>query len=114
MTTLASTRLTFQFSSFIAACPVCGQYLVAVPAALELYCLQNRPLAALALLTAQVAPSWLVDTVIYSEVRGGIHPWFTGLAVVGGLYTGAAVLGLAYTGLGGATETGAGAGGAGM
>ena len=95
MTTLASTRLTFQFSSFIAACPVCGQYLVAVPAALELYCLQNRPLAALALLTAQVAPSWLVDTVIYIEVRGGIHPWFTGLAVVGGVYV-FGVLGAIY------------------
>ena len=30
------------------------------------------------------------------------------------MYTGAAVDGLAYTGLGGAMETGAGAGGAGM
>ena len=76
--------LPMLFSSFIAACPFTGQYIVAVPAALELYCLQHRPLPALALVTAQVAPSWIVDTVIYSEVRGGIHPWFTGLAVVGG------------------------------
>merc|ERR1719471_892373 len=56
--------LPMLFSSFIAACPFTGQYIVAVP-------------AALALVTAQVAPSWIVDTVIYSEVRGGIHPWFT-------------------------------------
>jgi len=66
-----------------------------MPAALELYCLQNRPLAAVALVTAQVGPSWLVDTVIYSEVRGGIHPWFTGLAVVGGVYV-FGVLGAVY------------------
>ena len=78
-----------------AACPLCGQYVVALPAALELYCLQHRPVAALALVIAQVAPSWLVDSVIYSEVRGGIHPWFTGLAVVGGVYV-FGVLGAIY------------------
>ena len=76
--------LPILFSSFIAACPFTGQYIVALPAAMELYCLQHRPLGALLLVIFQVAPSWLVDTAIYSEVRGGIHPWFTGLAVVGG------------------------------
>ena len=25
-----------------------------------------------------MAPSWLVDAAIYSEMKGGIHPWFTG------------------------------------
>ena len=76
--------LPILFSSFIAACPFTGQHIVALPAAMELYCLQHRPLGALLLVIFQVAPSWLVDTAIYSEVRGGIHPWFTGLAVVGG------------------------------
>ena len=34
--------LPMLFSSFIAACPFTGQYIVALPAALELYCLQHR------------------------------------------------------------------------
>jgi hypothetical protein len=38
-----------------------------------------------------VAPSWLVDAAIYSEMKGGLHPWFTGLAVVGGVYVFGAV-----------------------
>jgi predicted PurR-regulated permease PerM len=78
--------LPLLFSSFIAACPFTGQHIVALPAALELWLLQERPLAALLLVLMQVAPSWLVDAAIYSEIKGGIHPWFTGLAVVGGVY----------------------------
>merc|ERR550532_1625585 len=78
--------LPLLFSSFIAACPFTGQHIVALPAALELWLLQERPLAATLLVLMQVAPSWLVDGAIYSEIRGGLHPWFTGLAVVGGVY----------------------------
>jgi len=91
--------LPMLFSSFIAACPFTGQHIVALPAALELYCLQERPVAALSLVITQVAPSWLVDTAIYSEIKGGIHPWFTGLAVVGGVYV-FGVLGAIYGPLG--------------
>lgn len=78
--------LPMLFSSFIAAVPFTGQYIVAVPASLELWLLQDRPVPAILLIVFQVAPSWLVDAAIYSEMKGGIHPWFTGLAVVGGVY----------------------------
>ena len=87
--------LPLLFSSFIAACPFTGQHIVALPAALELWLLQQRPLAATLLVLMQVAPSWLVDGAIYSEIRGGLHPWFTGLAVVGGVYV-FGVLGAIY------------------
>ena len=87
--------LPLLFSSFIAACPFTGQHIVALPAALELWLLQERPLAALLLVLMQVAPSWLVDAAIYSEIKSGIHPWFTGLAVVGGVYV-FGVLGAIY------------------
>lgn len=87
--------LPLLFSSFIAACPFTGQHIVALPAALELWLLQRRPLAATLLVLTQVAPSWLVDAAIYSEIKGGIHPWFTGLAVVGGVYV-FGVLGAIY------------------
>ena len=46
--------LPILFSSFIAACPFTGQYIVALPAAMELYCLQHRPLGALMLVIVQV------------------------------------------------------------
>jgi len=78
--------LPMLFSSFIAAVPFTGQYIVALPASLELWLLQDRPIAAILLILVQIAPSWLVDAAIYSEMKGGIHPWFTGLAVVGGVY----------------------------
>jgi len=78
--------LPMLFSSFLAAVPVTGQYLVSLPASLEVWLLQDRPIAAVLLMLLQVAPSWLVDAAIYSEMKGGIHPWFTGLAVVGGVY----------------------------
>lgn len=78
--------LPMLFSSFLAAVPVTGQYLVSLPGSLEVWLLQDRPVAAVLLMLLQVAPSWLVDAAIYSEMKGGIHPWFTGLAVVGGVY----------------------------
>ena len=43
--------------------PFTGQHIVALPAALELWLLQERPLAATLLILMQVAPSWLVADV---------------------------------------------------
>lgn len=73
-------------AAFLAAIPVAGQYLVAVPAALELWLSEDRPIAAILIIVCHILPTLLVDVAIYSEVKGGIHPWLTGLSIVGGIY----------------------------
>lgn len=73
-------------ATFLAAVPVAGQYLVALPAALELWLAQDRWLSAAALIVCHIVPTYVVDAAIYAEVRQGIHPWITGLSIVGGVY----------------------------
>ena len=73
-------------ATFLASVPVAGQYLVALPAALELWILGSRPISAASLLLCHILPTYVVDVAIYSEVRQGIHPWITGLSIVGGVY----------------------------
>ena len=73
-------------STFLAGVPVAGQYLVSLPAALELWLLKDRPISGLALLLCHMFPPYVVDAAFYSEVKHGIHPWITGLSIVGGVY----------------------------
>jgi predicted PurR-regulated permease PerM len=48
-------------------------YWAALPGCLDLWLVQQRPLGALLLLLGQMAPVYVVDTAIYSEVKGGAH-----------------------------------------
>ena len=73
-------------ATFLAAVPVAGQYLVALPAALELWLADDRPIAGILVILFHFLPMMLVDAAIYAEVRRGIHPWLTGLSIVGGIY----------------------------
>ncbi|TRY78928.1 hypothetical protein TCAL_12181 [Tigriopus californicus] len=72
-------------ATFLAAVPLAGQYLVSFPAALELV-LNERYLSAMGLILCHILPMWVVDAAIYSEIRRVIHPWLTGLSIVGGVY----------------------------
>ena len=56
-------------AAFLAAVPVAGQYLVAIPAALELFLAEDRWVAALLLILCHCVPTYVVDAAIYSEVR---------------------------------------------
>ena len=73
-------------AAVLAAVPVAGQYVVAVPAALELWLAESRWLAAILVMLAHVIPTYVVDGAIYSEARQDIHPWITGLSIIGGVY----------------------------
>jgi predicted PurR-regulated permease PerM len=73
-------------ATFLAAVPVAGQYVVPVPGALELWLADDRLGAAILLVLVHTAPMMVVDATVYSEVKKGIHPWITGLSIVGGIY----------------------------
>ena len=73
-------------AAFLAAVPVAGQYVVAIPAALELWLAESRWFAAMLIILAHVIPTYVVDAAIYSEARQDIHPWITGLSIIGGVY----------------------------
>lgn len=73
-------------AAFLAAVPVAGQYCVAIPAALELWLAEGRWFAAILIFLAHMIPTYVVDAAIYSETRQDIHPWITGLSIIGGVY----------------------------
>ena len=70
--------------------PVLTTYWVSIPAALEIWILQDSLFRAIGLVVCQFLPTLIVDAAIYgdlSKTGGGVHPYVTGLAVAGGVYT---------------------------
>ena len=56
--------------------------MVAAPAALELWLAHGRPLSSVALIVLHFAPAYIVDTAIYVEAGGTVHPWLTGKTIL--------------------------------
>jgi predicted PurR-regulated permease PerM len=72
--TLFGSNLVFLPAVIASICAVTlKSYWAALPGCLDLWLVQQRPLSALILLLAQIIPVYVVDTAIYSEVKGGGH-----------------------------------------
>jgi len=85
--TLLGSNLVYIPAVIASICAVTlKSYWAALPGCLDLWLVQQRPLSALALLIVQIIPVYIVDTAIYSEVKGGGHQYLTALAIAGGVY----------------------------
>jgi hypothetical protein len=72
--TIVGSNLVFLPAVIASICAVTlKSYWAALPGCLDIWLVQQRPLGALLLLLGQMAPVYVVDTAIYSEVKGGGH-----------------------------------------
>ena len=72
--TLLGSNLVFLPVVIASICAVTlKSFWAALPGCLDLWLVQQRPIAALLLLLGQILPVYVVDTAIYSEVKGGGH-----------------------------------------
>ena len=72
--TIVGSNLIFLPAVIASICAVTlKSYWAALPGCLDLWLVQQRPIGALILLLGQMAPVYVVDAAIYSEVKGGGH-----------------------------------------
>ncbi|XP_012254878.1 transmembrane protein 245 isoform X2 [Athalia rosae] len=73
------------FASVLGAVPFLDAYVACIPAAIELW-LTRGSMVALAFFMFHFAPFNVVVTDFYNEIKGGGHPYLTGLSIAGGVF----------------------------
>ncbi|XP_053945266.1 transmembrane protein 245 isoform X2 [Anastrepha ludens] len=87
--TVFGARIVFlpsALAAILSAAPFLGSYWCALPALLELWLAQDRFYAGLVLFLLQFFVPPYFEAAIYTEMKGGGHPYLTGLAIAGGMY----------------------------
>ena len=74
------------FAAVAGVVPFVGSYWACLAGVLELWLIRGQSLLAVTFFVLHLLPSYVVDQAIYVEVKGGAHPYLTGLAVAGGVY----------------------------
>ncbi|CAH8456595.1 unnamed protein product [Heterobilharzia americana] len=73
-------------AALLGAVPIIGTYWAVLPGVIEIIIIRQSFTQAGLLILFHLLPTYVVDVAVYSEIRGAGHPYFTGLAIAGGIY----------------------------
>ncbi|KOC59715.1 Transmembrane protein 245 [Habropoda laboriosa] len=73
------------FATILGAVPVLDAYCACIPATLELW-FTRGPMIAILFFMFHFLPCNIVVTEFYKEIKGGGHPYLTGLSIAGGIF----------------------------